>query len=376
MTMRCRLLLLAVLTVHQLGFGQYKLTIRINSLPPNPVTDVVYVAGNFNNWNPKDELCKFKKDSVGKFIISFPNVPANDYEYKFTRGGWETVETTSDGKNIANRVLKLMSDTILNIDIGGWSEGKPKVIAHTMNSNVQILDTAFHIPQLNRDRRVWIYLPKNYSTSKASYPVLYMHDGQNLFDNATSFAGEWGVDDAIDSAKKQCIVVGIDNGGPVRMNEYNPYDHEKFGAGQGALYVDFLAKTLKPYIDKHYRTKKDAANTIIAGSSMGGLISMYAVMKYPKVFGKAGVFSPAFWAAPALKTDLDKMVKSSTHKNVRIYFYAGEQEGNQMVVDMLYIFEAMRKKTAAKMKVKINAEGRHNEPTWRNEFPAFYNWIL
>ena len=376
MTMRCRLLLLAVLTVHQLGFGQYKLTIRINSLPPNPATDVVYVAGNFNNWNPKDELCKFKKDSVGKFIISFPNVPANDYEYKFTRGGWETVETTSDGKNIANRVLKLMSDTILNIDIGGWSEGKPKVIAHTMNSNVQILDTAFHIPQLNRDRRVWIYLPKNYSTSKASYPVLYMHDGQNLFDNATSFAGEWGVDDAIDSAKKQCIVVGIDNGGPVRMNEYNPYDHEKFGAGQGALYVDFLAKTLKPYIDKHYRTKKDATNTIIAGSSMGGLISMYAVMKYPKVFGKAGVFSPAFWAAPALKTDLDKMVKSSTHKNVRIYFYAGEQEGNQMVVDMLYIFEAMRKKTAAKMKVKINAEGRHNEPTWRNEFPAFYNWIL
>ena len=374
--MRCRLLLLAVLTVHQLGFGQYKLTIRINSLPPNPATDVVYVAGNFNNWNPKDELCKFKKDSVGKFIISFPNVPANDYEYKFTRGGWETVETTSDGRNIANRVLKLMSDTVLNIDIGGWSEGKPKVIAHTMNSNVQILDTAFHIPQLNRDRRVWIYLPKNYSTSKASYPVLYMHDGQNLFDNATSFAGEWGVDDAIDSAKKQCIVVGIDNGGPVRMNEYNPYDHEKFGAGQGALYVDFLAKTLKPYIDKHYRTKKDASNTIIAGSSMGGLISMYAVMKYPKVFGKAGVFSPAFWAAPALKTDLDKMVKSSTHKNVRIYFYAGEQEGNQMVVDMLYIFEAMRKKTAAKMKVKINAEGRHNEPTWRNEFPAFYNWIL
>ena len=374
--MRCRLLLLAVLTVHQLGFGQYKLTIRINSLPPNPATDVVYVAGNFNNWNPKDELCKFKKDSLGKFIISFPNVPANDYEYKFTRGGWETVETTSDGKNIANRVLKLMSDTILNIDIGGWSEGKAQVIAHTMNSNVQILDTAFHIPQLNRDRRIWIYLPKNYSTSKASYPVLYMHDGQNLFDNATSFAGEWGIDDAIDSAKKQCIVVGIDNGGPVRMNEYNPYDHEKFGAGQGALYVDFLAKTLKPYIDKHYRTKKDAANTIIAGSSMGGLISMYAVMKYPKVFGKAGVFSPAFWAAPALKTDLDKMVKSSTHKNVRIYFYAGEQEGNQMVVDMLYIFEAMRKKTAAKMKVKINAEGRHNEPTWRNEFPAFYNWIL
>jgi predicted alpha/beta superfamily hydrolase len=203
-----------------------------------------------------------------------------------------------------------------------------------------------------------------------------MHDGQNLFDDATSFAGEWGVDEALDSAKKQCIVVGIDNDGAKRMNEYNPFDHEKFGKGEGDLYVQFIAKTLKPYIDKHYRTKTDAANTIIAGSSMGGLISMYAVIKYPKVFGKAGVFSPAFWVAPQLKTDVEKLVKTSTHKNVRIYFYAGEQEGSQMVVDMLYIFERIRKLGASKMKVKINAEGKHNEPTWRNEFPDFYDWIM
>src|SRR4030095_10515285 len=122
------------------------------------------------------------------------------------------------------------------------------------------------------------------------------------------------------------------------MNEYNPYDHEKFGRGEGELYVDFLAKTLKPYIDKNYRTKKDAANTLIAGSSMGGLISMYAVIKYPKTFGKAGVFSPAFWVAPQLQDDIEKKVKSSTHKNVRIYFYAGEQEGVEMVRGTLYYF--------------------------------------
>src|SRR4030095_5506014 len=122
------------------------------------------------------------------------------------------------------------------------------------------------------------------------------------------------------------------------MNEYNPYDHEKFGRGEGELYVDFLAKTLKPYIDKNYRTKKDAANTLIAGSSMGGLISMYAVVKYPKVFGKAGVFSPAFWVAPQLKADIEKKVKPSTHKNLRIYLYGGDQEGADMVQEMLYIF--------------------------------------
>ena len=356
--------------------GQYTVVIRINSLPAKPPTDTIYIAGNFNNWNPHEEQYRLQKGESGKFTIQIPDVPPDSYEYKFTRGGWESVETSSDGKDIANRVVKVISDTTLNIDIAGWSDGKPKVISHSMNSNVQILDTDFNIPQLDRRRRIWIYLPKNYMKSKVRYPVLYMHDGQNLFDDATSFAGEWGVDEALDSAKKQCIVVGIDNGGTKRMTEYNPYDHEKFGSGEGDLYLSFIVKTLKPYIDKHFRTKPDPANTIIAGSSMGGLISMYAVMKYPKVFGKAGVFSPAFWVGPPIKSDLEKMIKPATHKNVRIYFYAGEQEGNQMVQDMLYVFDRMRKLAGSKMKVKINAEGKHNEPTWRHEFPAFYNWIM
>ena len=91
------------------------------------------------------------------------------------------------------------------------------------------------------------------------------------------------------------IVVAIDHGGTKRINEYCPYDMEGFGKGEGDQYLQFLVKTLKPYIDKNYRTKKDKENTYIAGSSMGGLISMYAVLKYPYVFGGAGVFSPAFW---------------------------------------------------------------------------------
>jgi metallo-beta-lactamase class B len=316
--MRLVLLLFVAIFQQIIVTAQYKVIIRINSLPGSSVTESIYVAGNFNGWNPKDEQFKLKKESDGKFAITFPNVAAGDYEFKFTRGGWETVETTVEGRQVPNRTLKLMSDTTLNLDIDGWSQGKPKQIPHSANSQVQILDSAFYIPQLDRRRRIWIYLPKDYQASKTKYPVLYMHDGQNLFDDATSFAGEWGIDDALDSAKKQCIVVGIDNGGVKRMNEYNAYDHEKFGKGEGDLYVDFIAKTLKPYIDKHYRTKKDAANTIIAGSSMGGLISIYAVVKYPKTFGKAGVFSPAFWVAPQLKADIEKKVKTSTHKNVRI----------------------------------------------------------
>ena len=97
----------------------------------------------------------------------------------------------------------------------------------TRSKNVQIIDTAFYMPQLNRYRRVWIYLPESYADTKRKYPVLYMHDGQNVFDEATSFSGEWGVDETLDSMSdeiEETIVVAIDNGGEHRLNEYAPYD--------------------------------------------------------------------------------------------------------------------------------------------------------
>ena len=166
---------------------------------------------------------------------------------------------------------------------------------HTASFNVKVMDTAFFMPQLNRTRRIWIYLPPSYRATKIYYPVLYMHDGQNLFDNATSYSGEWGIDEYLDSiftlGKKEVIVVGIDNGLSKRMNEYNPYSFRQYGKGEGDEYVDFLVKNLKPFIDKHYRTLPGKKDTYIAGSSMGGLISLYAVLKYPAVFGGAGIFS-------------------------------------------------------------------------------------
>ena len=188
------------------------------------------------------------------------------------------------------------------------------------------MDSAFFIPQLNRYRRIWIYLPADYATSQKHYPVLYMHDGQNLFDEATTaYGNEWGVDEILDSltakGKPGCIVVGIDNGGAARMSEYNPYEFtwrggsttEKF-LPQGNQYCSFLATTLKPFIDKKFRTLPAKENTLIAGSSMGGLISYYAALNYPQVFGKAGVFSPAFWTAPAIKNYTDSAAQKLSGK--------------------------------------------------------------
>ena len=164
------------------------------------------------------------------------------------------------------------------------------------------------------------------------------------------------------------------------MNEYSPYDFTlnpqkpKENKGEGSQYVDFLAKTLKPFIDKKYRTLKDKKNTFITGSSMGGLISFYAVLKYPKVFGGAGVFSPSVWIC---KEELLNLVKTTGKKvNSKIYFYCGKLEGTGMVPDMLKAFEELAAVSKSKMTTVIRDDGKHNEPTWRKEFPLFYNWIM
>jgi predicted alpha/beta superfamily hydrolase len=244
------------------------------------------------------------------------------------------------------------------------------------SSNVHIVDTSFFIPQLNRYRRVWIYLPATYTATKKKYPVIYMQDGQNVFDQRTSFAGGWGVDEALDTlglAIGESIVVAIDNGGEKRMNEYSPYDMEKYGKGEGGQYIDFIAKTLRPYINKHYRTKKCRSHTFIAGSSMGGLISFYALLRYPKVFGGAGVFSPSLWIAPQLKEEVTRKGKKLKGK---IYLYAGKLESKEMVPQLLDMFNILHQHSKAKITTVVRAEGKHNEASWRQEFPVFYKWLM
>jgi len=369
--------LISFLAIGFMASSQHSLRFTVSSLPEyHPSDSNLYVAGSFNGWNPQDKNFHFQKDTKGNYFFE---TKLNDgiYEFKITRGSWDKVECKKGGADIQNRSLKLSSDTTIVLNIEEWADRfvkKPRV--STAGKNVKIIDTAFVIPQLKRVRRVWIYLPSSYTDSQKKYPVLYMNDGQNVFDDSTSFAGEWGVDETLDSISshgKEIIVVAIDHGGQKRMNEYCPYDIEKFGKGEGDEYVDFLAKTLKPFIDKNYRTEKDKQNTFIAGSSMGGLISMYAVLKYPKIFGGAGVFSPAFWVGPKIFDDIKTKGKKV---NSKIYFYCGGQEGESMEPDMKRAFEEMRKVSKSKMSCIVRPDGKHTEWVWREEFPLFYLWMM
>jgi predicted alpha/beta superfamily hydrolase len=353
--------------------AQVAVRLELNELPSkHPENDPVYIAGSFNAWNPADERYKFRQGQDGKYFLEL-NLATGLHQYKITRGTWAKVECKENGESILNKTLKIENAATIKINVEGWQDqfaAKPG--KSTASKNVRIIETSFFIPQLNRTRRIWIYLPENYAASRDRYPVLYMHDGQNVFEDSTSYSGEWGVDEFLDSTKKKCIVVAIDHGNASRLNEYCPYDMERFGKGEGSQYVTFLAKTLKPYIDRRYRTLRKRQYTSIAGSSMGGLISFYAMLKYPKVFGGAGVFSPSFWIAPKIYDDIrskGKKVKG------RIFFYAGKQEGETMVPQMLKAFGELAALSHAKITTVIRDAGKHNEATWRMEFPLFYQWI-
>lgn len=371
------LIALVCIAAFKISYGQYTIRLVVNEVGAKKQDDI-YVTGNFNNWNPREEKYKLKPFGVSRRAIILKDMAPGKYEFKFTRGGFDKVETTAKGEDVPNHEITVKEDVKQDFDIAGWKDDYPdKPKPNTATAQVKILDTAFVIPQLNRTRRIWAYIPKSYGTGSKKYPVIYMQDGQNLFNEQTAPFGEWGIDETLDTLQRQtgkeAIIIGIDNGGDKRMTEYNPYEFKNYGKGEGSQYVDFLALTLKPYIDEKFRTLKDSSHTFVAGSSMGALISLYAVVEYPNVFGGAGIFSPAFWTAPAI---YDEVEKSNFGRGMkRFYFYAGK-ESDTMIPDMDKMIAIIEKKGNYETRRLINPLGKHNEATWRKEFADFYRFII
>jgi alpha-amylase len=203
------------------------------------------------------------------------------------------------GRDVPNRTLTVPDTAAASYSgaVARWRDGSPRARGpSTASASVSILSDTFAIPELGRTRRVWVYLPPGYAAARRRYAALYLQDGQNVFDAATSVAGEWGVDETLDSLRalgdSGVIVVAVDHGGTRRMDEYSPWRNPQYGGGEGDRYAAFLVHTLKPYIDRHYRPLPDRLHTGVAGSSRGGLIALYAALQYPDVFGRVGVFSP------------------------------------------------------------------------------------
>lgn len=316
-------------------------------------------------------------------MLDIPESTPYSFQGKITRGSWGSVEGNETGGVIPNRTFSFTTSDTLHIQVLSWEDlgGAPD----DLPPNVITISEDFFMPQLDRNRRVRLYLPLDYDDTTHDYPVLYMHDGQNLFSASESFAGEWEVDEALTYFEEQgysgstgysgTIVVGIDNGGSYRIPEYTPWTNTEYGGGEGEEYMEFIVNTLKPYVDENYRTLTQREHTGIMGSSLGGLISHYGAMKYQNVFSKAGVFSPSFWFTDDI---YDFTYQQGHQEAMKFYFLAGGQEGENLEEDIATMMDTM---IAAgfdgnEIMYKYVANGEHSEWFWAQEFPDAFQWLF
>ena len=263
---------------------------------------------------------------------------------------------------------------------------------HTVVGDVRIMERVWS-PQLKNRRNLLVYLPPSYAEEKARrYPVVYMHDGQNLFDQRTAFDQEWRVDETMERLSRdglEAIVVGIPNTGGQRLAEYSPFDDNYHGKGRGHLYLSFLLETVKPMIDRDFRTLPGREHTGTIGSSMGGLISLYAFFSHGDVFSFAGAMSPSLWFAGS---SMFRYVKHAPYVDGRLYLDVGTRElggsradrearsrSRRYYASVRRLQRLLVKKGYRPRRNLLVVEEKwagHNEPAWAGRLPAALRFLL
>jgi predicted alpha/beta superfamily hydrolase len=252
---------------------------------------------------------------------------------------------------------------------------------HTLTGDVRTHE-AFHSRYLEHDRTIIVYLPPGYDAQSADrYPVLYLHDGQNVFDRATSIGEEWHVDEAAQSLIltgeiDPLIVVGIYNTGVHRIDEYTPTPSAD-GGGHAADYGRMLVEELKPFIDATYQTLPSAASTAIGGSSLGGLLTMHLGLRYPTAFSRLAVLSPSVWWDD--REILREVEALPAKLPMRIWLDAGTAEGEQVIADARALRDALVAKgwVVGEDLAYLEAEGgEHNEQSWAARIDAVLKFLF
>lgn len=252
------------------------------------------------------------------------------------------------------------------------------------------------LPWTQKERTLWVYLPENYKTdSEKRYPVLYMHDGQNLFDCKEAIGGiAWDVVSAADefSNQKEFIIAALDNGREERSMEYTPWERScklpnyvEIPGGHGDLYASYMVEQLKPWMDEHYRTMPQREHTFVAGSSLGGLISAYMAAKYPDIYSKAGIFSLASWFNE--EKFLEYIRCHGTGDKVSYYIRTGTNEAYSDVVPQMpqiYVDCALHYINALwgcgvpaqQVHMAFGVGDEHNEKTWTKHTKEFFEFLF
>ena len=338
----------------------------------------VYISGNFNNWRTQDKEFVMEKIGNGSYHYKF----SHDFDYpsmllyKFTKGDWSEVEIDSHGNRTENRSTEAHTG-VQNEHVARWRKNWLP-FKQSYLPQVQLISDEFKIPQLNKTRKIWALLPHDYDNSSESYPVMYLQDAQNLFNENAEF-GNWEIDKklAVMSEYKigKIIIIAIEHAEEDRIKEYN-VGKTVLGKGQGKKYIRFVTDTLKPYVDSNFRTKKEREFTGIGGSSMGGLISIFSGLRNPETFGKLMIFSPSLWVVPELKIDAKKANTADT----KVYLYAGGDESKTMIEHIKKFQNDLLSnqfiEDKSQINLSINRQGKHSETYWSDEFPKAIEWLF
>lgn len=341
------------------------------------VGEQVFLAGSadeLGRWNPAGLPMTRTDENRWEAVLSLRL--AEPLEFKVTRGTWETEEVDAQGCIRANRSLTPADQGTIEIQVAGWKDGTAVRKASQITGNYRILPRV-HSKFLEHDRDVIVWFPPGYEARPTRrYPVLYMHDGRQVFDPGTSTWGkDWQVDelaqDMILNGELEPFLVVAADCTEARFDEYSP-------ARKGDDYLRFLIDELKPMVDATWRT--DPERTAIAGASMGGLISFYAAWKRPDVYFGAACLSPAF--VERYGHECFRMVEADRDSlpDLKLFLSCGGTAGleAELLDGTLKMADLLRKSSYPEqnLMVRIESWAEHNEEAWARMTPHWLRFLF
>lgn len=346
-----------------------------------PADAAVYLAAerrDLGAWKP--DGVKLRKLTDGTWGTRVDLGASETLQFKFTLGDWARVERDSLGHDRPNRAATSMGPDPLLLEVEQWGwPGRANSFVGDLRQHAR-----FHSVALGNYRTIWVWLPQSYwAEPTRRFPVLYMHDGQNLFDVARSaFGAEWDVDGTATrmiaaGEVPPFVVVGMENTAD-RFGEYTPTRCGGIG-GRGKEYARFVVNEVKPFVDNMYRTWPGVSSTFVAGSSLGGLISLYLLREYSGVFAGCAALSPSLWWS-AEKFLAEAQADASWAARKKVWLDMGTEEkgwGDELVhVERVRRLAGALQRGGANVAVEVEQGGQHDEAAWARRLPRALRHLL
>jgi len=377
----CLALVLVILFACTPNNSDITLVVKV---PANtPLNAELTLGGDFNGWDPTQQGFELIKNDDGTYQYTFPTFDKGKIlNFKVTRGNWDTVEIAETGANRDNRNYTVSGySQIINIEVADWADLSTKEVPSSIVGTVIIED--IELPTFEGQRKIRIYLPPNYKDSDKRYPVIYMTDAQNVFDSKTANAGEWQIDELMESFAEKgsaltSIVVAVDHAGDDRRMEYLPFNDN---LAQGKAFSDWLVNELKPNIDKRYRSKPAREYTSMMGSSMGGLIACYTALRHQQTISKVACLSSAFLRRLVGDHFIDYIKNTPKRYAMKFHLDIGDNEfglfGDNILKETQEVYQALLSVGFEKQELRYQVikGGTHDEPSWRSRTKDILLWL-